>query len=247
MTLKYVFSVIVPVLNEADNVNTLIEHIRAGNIHESYEIIFVDGDPEGSTISSIVTNKDSHVKTIISPRGRAVQMNAGAAIATGDILVFLHADTRLPDNAFQKIGSALKSGEYMAGAFDLGIESQKLTLKIIERAASLRSRIRRIPYGDQAIFIRADYFNKIGRYKNIPIMEDVELMQRIKKSGDRICILPDRVITSFRRWEKEGIFYCSIRNIIILSLYYLGVSPEKLERYYKIHKNAKRAKHDQAR
>ncbi|MCK5255532.1 MAG: glycosyl transferase family 2, partial [Deltaproteobacteria bacterium] len=95
------------------------------------------------------------------------------------------------------------------------------------------SRFTRIPYGDQIIFLRKDYFNKIGGYKEIPLMEDVELMQRIKRQGDKICILTDKVVTSPRRWEKEGIIFCTLRNWIILTLYMIGISPSKLAKYYK--------------
>ena len=173
---------------------------------------------------------------MVSARGRARQMNAGAAVASGDILLFLHADTRLPDNAFQKISSAMGQGRYVAGAFELGIDSSSLAIKIIARTAAWRSRLTRIPYGDQAIFIGRNYFHKIGCFKDIPLMEDVELMRRIKRMGDKICILRDRVSTSPRRWEQEGVIYCSLRNVIILTLYYMGVSPDRLARYYRMRK-----------
>jgi hypothetical protein len=95
--------------------------------------------------------------------------------------------------------------------------------------------LNRIPYGDQAIFIRKSYFDKIGRFKEIPLMEDVELMRRIKKKGDKIFIIRDRVKTSARRWEKEGIFYTTLKNQILVSLYYLGINPHKLVKYYRRH------------
>ena len=223
-------SVIIPVLHEASGINGIIGHIHDQGFCEDYEVIVVDGDTEGGTINVI---KHKGVKSIISAKGRARQMNAGAAIAGGDILLFLHADTRLPHNALQEISSVMEQGQYAAGAFDLGIDSSSLAIKIITHIASRRSRLTRIPYGEQAIFIRRDYFHKIGCYKDMPLMEDVELMQRIKKMGDSICILPERVSTSARRWEQEGVLYCSSRNIIISSLYYMGVSPDKLVRYYR--------------
>jgi rSAM/selenodomain-associated transferase 2 len=227
---KLRISIIIPVLYEANRINLTIDHVYNQEFYENYEIIVVDGDPYGETANTI---ERKEVKTVLSPKGRALQMNAGAAAARGEILLFLHADTRLPDGALQKISSAMGQGKYMAGAFDLGIDSDKPALRAIARAASLRSRFTRIPYGDQAIFVLRDYFNKIGCYKNIPLMEDVELMQRIKNAGDKIYIISDRVSTSPRRWEREGIIYCSLRNIIIANLYFIGVSPDKLVRYYR--------------
>lgn len=226
-------SVIIPVLNEASRINSLVEHLHDQNSCGNYEVIVVDGDSDGGTISAV---RHEEVKLMVSARGRARQMNAGAAVASGDILLFLHADTRLPDNAFQKISSAMGQGRYVAGAFELGIDSSSLAIKIIARTAAWRSRLTRIPYGDQAIFIGRNYFHKIGCFKDIPLMEDVELMRRIKRMGDKICILRDRVSTSPRRWEQEGVIYCSLRNVIILTLYYMGVSPDRLARYYRMRK-----------
>jgi rSAM/selenodomain-associated transferase 2 len=160
-------------------------------------------------------------------------MNKGASLATGDILLFLHVDTRLPMDALGLIGAAMEDNRYVAGAFDLGIESSKPIFRIIERAASLRSRFTRIPFGDQAIFIRKDYFKQIGGYQEIPVMEDVEFMDRIKKQGGRIFIIPRRVSTASRRWELEGIVRCTLRNWILQILYILGISPHKLARFYK--------------
>jgi len=231
---KFRISVIVPVLHEADSINSLIQHLYAQDFREDYEIIVVDGDPDDETIGAI---QHTEVKSIISASGRARQINAGADIATGDILLFLHADTRLPSGALQKISSVMEQERYVAGAFNLGMDSNSIALRIIARLGSLRSRLTRIPYGDQAIFIRRNYFSKLGCYRDIPLMEDVELMRRIKRSGDKIFIIPDRVTTSARRWETEGIIYCSLRNVIISNLYYMGVSPRKLVKYYRSHQN----------
>ncbi|MHC4220976.1 MAG: TIGR04283 family arsenosugar biosynthesis glycosyltransferase [Planctomycetota bacterium] len=230
---KCVFSIIIPVLNEADQINTTIEHL-CKNTNDNYEIIVVDGDPDGGTIRNI---QDRSVKTITSPKGRGRQMNAGAAIANGRILIFLHADTQLPEMALEKIYDCLQNKKYVAGAFDLTIDSNRLLLKYIAARARFRSRLNRIPYGDQAFFMSRDYFDRIGRFKEIPIMEDVELMRRIKKRRDKIFILPDRVKTSPRRWETEGALYTTIRNHILVSLYYLGLSPHTLVKFYKLCSN----------
>jgi hypothetical protein len=123
--------------------------------------------------------------------------------------------------------------EYVGGAFGLGIKSNKRIYRAIAFLGSLRSRLNRIPYGDQTIFVRRNYFNKIGGYKDIPLMEDVELMQRMKRSGKKIVIFHDRVMTSPRRWEEEGLVHCIFRNWTLQILYFLGVSPHKLVNFYK--------------
>jgi len=224
------FSIIVPVFQERETINGLMEHLHQLDTEKDCEIIVVDGDEEKDTLRAIHSN---HVIKVSSEKGRAKQMNAGASVAKGEILIFLHADTELPILAFKKIRAAVEQKGYIAGAFDLGIRSNKLIFKIISFLASLRSRLNRIPYGDQAIFIRREYFEKIGGYQEIPLMEDVELMKRIKKSGHKIQIFHDRVWTSPRRWEKEGVIFCIFRNWTLQVLYFLGVSPHKLIQFYK--------------
>lgn len=223
-------SVIVPVLNEAEGINQLIGHIGSLRKGNDIEIIVADGDPQGGTLNAI---KDDRVTGVPSGKGRGRQMNKGAAAATGEILLFLHADTFLPSGAFEKITSVMRTGRYAGGAFDLGIDSGRTALRIVEQAASLRSRITRIPYGDQAIFIRRDIFQAMGGFMDFPIMEDVDLMQRVKKAGRPIIIISHKVRTSPRRWEKEGVVYCTVRNWTLVTLYMLGVSPEKLARFYR--------------
>ena len=204
-----IFSIIVPVFHEAERINDLIAHLRHLGPEKEREIIVVDGAPEKDTLPVI---RDDRVVKISSEKGRAKQMNAGASVARGEILVFLHADTELPACAFNRIRTFISKREYVGGAFDLGIKSDKLIFKVIAFLASLRSRLNRIPYGDQAIFIRRDYFNEISGYREIPLMEDVELIRRIKRSGKKIWIFYDRAMTSPRRWEKEGVIYCIFRN-----------------------------------
>ena len=223
-------SLIIPVLDETALINTTIEHLHNLEENDELEIIVVDGDPEGKTLSAI-THDD--VRKRISSMGRGKQMNEGAAIASGGILLFLHADTALPPDALKLIAAAMQKTTYVAGAFDLGIKSERSVFRVIEYAASLRSRITRIPFGDQAVFIRKEYFDVIGGFKEIPIMEDVEIMQRIKKRGDKIVILPQKTFTSSRRWEAEGILYGTLRNWVLQILYFFGISPRKLSRFYK--------------
>jgi rSAM/selenodomain-associated transferase 2 len=227
--MKVKLSIVVPVLHEAEAINSLIEHIRTLGKGEYYEIIVVDGGPDRDTLDAI---KDQDVVKTISPKGRARQMNAGAGMAKGEILLFLHVDTKLPQSAFKKIREVLEDGGYIGGAFDLGLDSQKRILSFIAWTARIRVRLTHIPYGDQAIFMRKDYFDAIGSYKDIPLMEDVELMKRIKRLGGKIYIIKDRVRSSPRKWLQDGIFYTTFRNHVIRMLYFLGVSPNKLVRLY---------------
>jgi len=224
------FSIIVPVLHESERINRLIDHLSCLEPRDTCEIIVVDGSHERDTINAI---RSEQVVKMTADRGRARQMNAGAAVAKGDILIFLHADTELPPAAFAGIESVMGQGRYVGGAFQLGIQSEKFIYKALTWWVSIRCRITRIPYGDQAIFIAKDHFNRIGGYREIPLMEDVELMRRIKKQGDRICVLPDCVMTSPRRWEEEGFIYVNLRNTLLLILYLLGAAPERLVRFYK--------------
>ena len=224
------FSIVIPVLHESDRINSLIQNIEGLTGDGGHEVIVVDGSPTKDTIRAI---DNENIIKLVSLKGRARQMNAGASIAKGEILIFLHADTELPRNALRRINSAMAQGQYVGGAFELGIVSHKTKFKMLARWASLRCRLTGIPYGDQAIFIKRNYFNLLGGYKDIPLMEDVELMRRIKRKGGKICILADRVKTSPRRWEEEGFVYVNARNASLFMLYLLGVSPEKLASFYK--------------
>ena len=167
------FSIIVPAFHEGENINDLTECLNRLDSEMNSEIIVVDGAQEKDTLGAIHNGK---VIKLSSERGRAKQMNAGASFARGEILIFLHADTELPTHALKKIHSLLEEKEVVGGAFDLGIKSDKFIFKVIGRLASWRSRLNRIPFGDQAIFIRREYFHRIGGYKEIPLMEDLELM-----------------------------------------------------------------------
>lgn len=173
-------------------------------------------------------------KVISAPKGRSVQMNAGAAVAQGQFLLFLHADTLLPQQAFRHMAEAL--GRVQAGAFGLCIEDKDQYFRLVERVADVRNRLTRTPYGDQAQFFRAGYFRTLQGYADIPIMEDVDIMRRIRRRGDAIEILKYCVATSARRWHKEGRLYCSVRNVCLRTLYALGVSPHSLSRWYRAHR-----------
>lgn len=224
------FSFIIPVFRETEIINQTIDYLRNIGKSADIEIIVVDGHPDGETIRKI---RDGEVKKLLSVKGRGAQLNTGAADAKGEILVFIHADTRLPVTALEQIASVLQDTSFIGGAFDLGIDSDRWALRVIEKMASWRSRLTRIPYGDQAIFMRADYYRALKGFRNIPIMEDVDLMRRIRKNKGKIKILSDRVLTSPRRWETEGIIFCTLRNWFLIALFLMGVKPAALTRFYK--------------
>lgn len=228
--MKHKISVIIPVLNEAPIINLALDRIFSLPYDGEVEVILVDGSPDGETLAAVSRKEAIKLR---SGKGRSCQMNKGALNACGDILLFLHADTGLPEKALDIISSIMGKGDYVGGAFDLGINSRKPVFRLIELTASLRSRVTRVPYGDQAFFIWKDHFHAIGGFKEIPIMEDVELMQRIKKACGKIHIIPEQAKTSPRRWEKEGVLFCTLRNWTLITLYFLGVRPEKLAKFYR--------------
>ena len=220
-------SVIIPVLHET-KINHFLSDLLEKKGKENLEIIVVDGDPMGSTLNLI---SDKTVKKITSAKGRAIQQNKGAAKASGDILLFLHADTLLPHDFPHLLRQVIYFGN-SGGAFDLCIESSHPFLKLVSWVASIRSRVTRIPYGDQAIFLTRDLFLQINGFPEIPLMEDIALMQKIKKARVGFQILPQKVLTSARKWQKDGMIYTSLRNPFLAMLYYLGVSPRTLVKFY---------------
>jgi len=232
-------SVIIPVFHEQAVISETLESLLAGRFDGTWEIIVVDGDPEGTTLKAI---RDDRALKAASEKGRGKQMNQGALLAGGEIVLFLHADTEIPPDGLARICSVMRQSKYVGGSFDLRIRSHKLRFRLIERIASLRSRITRIPYGDQAIFLRREYFLRIGGFLEVPLMEDVELMRRIKHSGGKICILGERVVTSARRWETEGVVYCTLRNWVLMLFYLLGVPPDRLAKFYSNHTEESRLK-----
>ncbi|MFH1103198.1 MAG: TIGR04283 family arsenosugar biosynthesis glycosyltransferase [Pseudomonadota bacterium] len=223
-------SIIIPVYNESDIINDTLQQLLSRHFYFPFEIIVVDGDPKGTTIASI---SFLHIIKIIGKKGRGSQMNAGARLAKGDVLLFLHADTLLDSGAFEKIMSVMNHPQVSAGAFQLGIRSGKTAYRIIEKAVTFRTRFSKIPYGDQGIFVRKKTFFQMGGFKDISIMEDVDLMRRLKRSKRKIVLLSEKAYTSSRRWEKEGILYCTLRNWALISLYLLGLPPSRLARFYR--------------
>ena len=224
-------SVIIPVYHEDETLLQTLAHLRAMAHSQNYEIIVVDA-PEKTTVERLVLHD---VRVVLAPKGRAKQMNEGALKARGNILLFLHADTRTPHHWDRYVEQALQ--HHTAGAFSLGIDDKHPALRLIEMMANLRTSITQLPYGDQAHFFKTSFFKSLDGYANIPLMEDVEMMQRLKKRGEKIALLKPKVLTSARRWHKEGILYTTLRNRVLSFLYSVGLSPEKLIQYYQTHRN----------
>ncbi|MCK4987963.1 MAG: TIGR04283 family arsenosugar biosynthesis glycosyltransferase [Desulfobacterales bacterium] len=219
-------SIIIPTLNEAAAIARTLSPLESV---ENLEVIVVDG---GSIDETAELAGSRGAKVIPSNPGKAVQMNTGAAAAAGDILVFLHADTLLPEGFSHQIVSALNQTGVAAGAFRLTIDSTAAGIRIIERMANLRSRFLRLPYGDQALFMKRQLFEEIGGFPDLPIMEDFILVRRLKRKG-KIVIVPAPVVTSPRRWLHLGIFKTWLINQLIIIAYYLGFPLERLTRLYR--------------
>ena len=201
------------------------ERVTAQNL----EVIVVDG---GSIDETAELAASREAKVIQSSPGKAIQMNTGAAAAAGEILVFLHADTLLPEGFSHQIVSALNQKGVAAGAFRLSINSPAARIRFIECMANLRSRFLRLPYGDQALFMKKSLFDEIGGFPEMQIMEDFILIGRLKRMG-KIVIVPNAVATSPRRWLHLGVFKTWLINQLIIIAYYLGLPSERLTRIYR--------------
>ncbi|AFY46365.1 glycosyl transferase [Nostoc sp. PCC 7524] len=219
-------SIIIPTLNEAENIKAAIATTQTSS---NTEIIVVDG---GSQDDTVAIAQSLGVKVISSFPSRAVQMNTGAAVASGEILLFLHADTLLPIGFDEMITTALQQPKVVAGAFALRIDGALAGLRWVETGVNWRSRWLQMPYGDQAIFITKSVFQKIGGFPELAIMEDFELIRCLKRIG-RITILPVPVITSARRWIQKGVWKTTLINQIVIIAYLLGVQPERIRQWYR--------------
>lgn len=221
-------SVIIPALNEEHNIQACIENIKSEEFR--CEIIVADGGSTDGTVE--LAEKYDGVKVIRTGKGRGVQMNKGASYAAGEILLFLHADTKLEGGWGSEIMSLLNNAKSLiGGAFTFKIDNPEIQFRLIEQWVKFRSSIFRLPYGDQGIFVRSNAFKKLGGYKNIPLMEDVDFVERMKKAG-RITILGKKAFTSGRKWLKNGWIRVSVMNQAIMIMYRLGADPHKLAKLY---------------
>ncbi|MFA7008012.1 MAG: TIGR04283 family arsenosugar biosynthesis glycosyltransferase [Elusimicrobiales bacterium] len=219
------FSVIIPVYDEGPAAAAAVRAVRGLRGGAEAELILSCAGPDAEALNPAEMPGVAFVK---SPAGRAEQMNLGAQKASGEVLVFLHADTRLPAGAFQAMERALVPGGRCGGAFRLEIASRNPWLRFVAWTANVRNRFTGTPYGDQAIFMRSGFFRRLGGYARIPIMEDVDLVRRARGAGGRLVILREAAATSPRRWEKEGMLRTTLNHHALRLLYLGGVSAEKL-------------------
>ena len=220
-------SIIMPVLNEGEGIaaalDALIDLRTLGA-----ELIVVDGGSQDATVQRARIRAD---RVVLGPRGRALQMNAGAEKATGDVLLFLHADTRLPPMAEMLVLDGLARSGRDWGRFNVKIAGRSPLLRIVGHMMNLRSRITGIATGDQAIFVKRDVFREVGGFAEIPLMEDIALCKALKRKSRPLCIRR-RAVTLGRRWDKEGVLRTVVLMWRLRLAYYFGADPAVLARRY---------------
>jgi len=221
------FSIIVPALDEARGIAAALGALAALR-ERGAEVIVVDGGSRDATREIAAPLCD---RVLAAPRGRASQMNAGARASRGEVLVFLHADTRLPEGALEAIERALAAPRHRWGRFDVVIEGRSALLALVGCAMNLRSRLTGIATGDQAIFVRREAFERVGGFPAIPLMEDVAISGALKKVSRPAC-LAERVTTSGRRWESRGVLATIALMWRLRFAYALGADPHRLARRY---------------
>jgi len=221
------FSIIMPVLNEEAALEKQLVHLVAQCAGHDCELIIVDGGSRDATVAIA----ERFGRVIPSARGRARQMNAGASAALGDVLIFLHADTRLPDDAFAAIDRALAAPRVVGGVFRVCFNCERWPYRFVAFCTNLRSRLRMSFTGDQAYFMRAASFRAVGGYPDQPLMEDLEIITRLRRIG-KVVLLPQYVITSARRHEKIGLLRSILFMWYLRTLYKFGVSPARLQQMY---------------
>ena len=219
-------SIIIPTLNEEENIAACLASCCTS---PNTETIVVDG---GSRDRTVEIARSCGVRVIVSPPGRGRQMNLGAREASAELLLFLHADTRLSPGFADSISEVLSRPGTVAGAFLFRLDARSPGLSLIQRVANWRSRRFQLPYGDQAIFLKKVVFEEMGGYPEMPIMEDYEFIRRLKRKG-RICTVPLPVVTSARRWIEVGVWKTTLLNWAIVIAYSLGVSPATLACWYR--------------
>ena len=225
-------SIIIPVLNETEMVHRQLLHLKQLKNHQLIEVIIVDADPGGATINSITINPKSlpfPLKLMASDPGKGRQMNMGVKHSVSGRLLFLHVDCFLPENAIELVTTS----NHPCGAFDILIDGKGFKFWLISIMANFRTHMNLIPYGDQAQFFQADLFQSLGGFKEIPFMEDFEIMQWVKKAGIKPHLFKSKLLVSNRRWLEEGAIYVTLRNWAVALCFSWGVPVEKLTRFYR--------------
>ncbi len=218
-------TVIVPTLNEQERLPMTLSRV---GLAPGDELVVVDG---GSTDATLSIAQEFTPLVLRSPAGRARQMNCGARQAGGDILLFLHADTLLPPQGLDAVRAAMQSPEIVGGAFCLAFTPSTPALRVVAWGANIRTRWGKLPYGDQALFVRRQLFDELGGYEDVPFLEDVKLVQTLRHQGT-LAVLEQAVCTSGRRWLQQGVFYTTMRNNVLMAFYFCGVSLTTLKRWY---------------
>jgi rSAM/selenodomain-associated transferase 2/rSAM/selenodomain-associated transferase 1 len=219
-------SIIIPTLNEPGD---LARTLRAVGRPADTEVIVADGGSQDETLSIA---REAGAKVVSCSPSRGGQLNAGAAAAIGNILLFLHADTRLPEDFARLVRDALRDPEVAGGAFALRFEPCPPVLKINEVTANWRTRLFHLPFGDQAIFVRSSLFRLMGGFRDLPLMEDVDFARRLHRAG-RTAFLPAPVLTSSRRYSG-GYWRRNLINKVVFAGYFMGVTPERLAKMYRL-------------
>lgn len=218
-------SVIIPTLHHEARLADLLRRTTAAADVETIVVA------SGRVQHSLAEAAHHGVRLLCSPPGRARQLNLGAAKATADVLLFVHADTLLPEGFALNVEDTLQASDVVAGAFTLGIDAQGWPYRLIEAGVRARSKWLRFPYGDQALFLRREVFESVGGFPNWPLMEDYELVRRLRRIG-RVQVCEARVHTSGRRWRALGAWRTTLVNQFIVAAYHCGVSPHTLARWY---------------
>ena len=219
-------SIIIPVLNEAETLASRLDALQALRARGA-EVVVVDGGSADDSAGRAAPLAD---RVITAPRGRGRQMNAGAERATGELLLFLHADTVLPDLAIERIEEVMEGGA-LWGRFDVRIEGASIMLPVVAALMNMRSRLTGIATGDQTIFITREAFARVGGFPDIPLMEDIAFSSAMRRMARPAC-LAEKVTTSGRRWEKHGVWRTILMMWWLRLRFWLGASPQSLAREY---------------